>query len=175
VGKGASLSVTMLRDPVARVVSAWFYRCHSPNRDCYNVRGKFCQVGGRRGEGEGGGGGSQAHPSEMNGCLSAAGSRRVQAEAGKRWFGAGGGAAIEHQEVLLRRERGIEHQEVLLRRERERSERKKVLFCGGSGQAMRLEGTQRTMGLSTKKVSCGGSASEASERRCSSVAGAGKR
>jgi hypothetical protein len=56
VGKGASLSVTMLRDPVARVVSAWFYRCHSPNRDCYNVRGEFCQVGGRRGDGEGGGG-----------------------------------------------------------------------------------------------------------------------
>ena len=40
-------AVTMLRDPVARVVSAWFYRCHNPNRDCYNVRPEFCQEGQR--------------------------------------------------------------------------------------------------------------------------------
>lgn len=32
-------AVTMLRDPVSRVVSAWHYRCHSPNFDCYDVPG----------------------------------------------------------------------------------------------------------------------------------------
>lgn len=32
-------AVTMLRDPVSRVISAWHYRCHNPNFDCYDVPG----------------------------------------------------------------------------------------------------------------------------------------
>lgn len=31
--------VTMVREPLSRVVSAWFYRCHNPNFDCYDVPG----------------------------------------------------------------------------------------------------------------------------------------
>lgn len=32
-------AVTMVRDPVSRVVSAWHYRCHNPNFDCFDVPG----------------------------------------------------------------------------------------------------------------------------------------
>mmetsp|Transcript_17121 Transcript_17121/g.22207 ORF Transcript_17121/g.22207 Transcript_17121/m.22207 type:complete len:421 (+) Transcript_17121:67-1329(+) len=32
-------AVTVLRDPRSRVVSAWFYRCHNANFDCFNVDG----------------------------------------------------------------------------------------------------------------------------------------
>ena len=34
-------SVTILRNPVTRFVSAWHYRCHHPNYDCFNVREEF--------------------------------------------------------------------------------------------------------------------------------------
>ena len=34
-------SVTIMRHPVSRLVSAWFYRCHSPNSDCFQVRPEF--------------------------------------------------------------------------------------------------------------------------------------
>ncbi|GMI59473.1 hypothetical protein ScalyP_jg4579 [Parmales sp. scaly parma] len=36
---------TLLRNPVSRVVSAYGYRCHSPNNDCYRVREEYCQSG----------------------------------------------------------------------------------------------------------------------------------
>ena len=36
---------TLLRNPVSRVVSAYGYRCHSPNNDCYRVRDEYCQSG----------------------------------------------------------------------------------------------------------------------------------
>ena len=32
-------AVTMVREPVSRVVSAWHYRCHNPNFDCFHVPG----------------------------------------------------------------------------------------------------------------------------------------
>jgi hypothetical protein len=35
---------TMLRDPVARVRSAFHYHCHNPNGDCYLTRPEYCQV-----------------------------------------------------------------------------------------------------------------------------------
>jgi len=38
-------SYTMMRHPVARVLSAYKYRCHNPNHDCYNVRKDFCKHG----------------------------------------------------------------------------------------------------------------------------------
>jgi hypothetical protein len=31
----------LLREPTSRLLSAWFYRCHSPNIDCYQVRPEF--------------------------------------------------------------------------------------------------------------------------------------
>jgi hypothetical protein len=34
-------SITMMRDPVTRFISAWFYRCHNPNYDCFGVRKSF--------------------------------------------------------------------------------------------------------------------------------------
>jgi hypothetical protein len=34
-------SITIMRHPVSRLVSAWFYRCHSPNSDCFQVRTEF--------------------------------------------------------------------------------------------------------------------------------------
>ena len=34
-------SITIMRHPVSRLVSAWFYRCHSPNSDCFQVRSEF--------------------------------------------------------------------------------------------------------------------------------------
>lgn len=34
-------SITLLREPMSRLLSAWFYRCHSPNADCYQVRPEF--------------------------------------------------------------------------------------------------------------------------------------
>ena len=34
-------SITLLREPMSRLLSAWFYRCHSPNIDCYGVRPEF--------------------------------------------------------------------------------------------------------------------------------------
>eukprot|EP00975_Prorocentrum_lima_P020905 4398894-Prorocentrum_lima.AAC.1 len=37
------LSFTMLRNPVFRALSAFYYRCHNPNEDCYRVREDFCQ------------------------------------------------------------------------------------------------------------------------------------
>eukprot|EP00912_Choanoflagellata_sp_UC4_P000289 UC4_evm8s179 len=33
--------VTMLRHPVSRAVSGWFYHCHNPNSDCFDVREEF--------------------------------------------------------------------------------------------------------------------------------------
>ncbi|KAJ1461677.1 hypothetical protein M885DRAFT_558114 [Pelagophyceae sp. CCMP2097] len=32
-------AVTMLRDPLSRVISAWHYRCHNPNFDCFHLPG----------------------------------------------------------------------------------------------------------------------------------------
>ena len=32
-------AVTMVREPLGRVVSAWHYRCHNPNWDCFHVPG----------------------------------------------------------------------------------------------------------------------------------------
>ena len=29
----------MVREPLSRVVSAWHYRCHNPNWDCFHVPG----------------------------------------------------------------------------------------------------------------------------------------
>jgi hypothetical protein len=34
-------SIALLRDPMSRLLSAWFYNCHSPNSDCYQVRPEF--------------------------------------------------------------------------------------------------------------------------------------
>jgi len=34
-------SITIMRHPVSRLISAWFYRCHSPNSDCFQVRPEF--------------------------------------------------------------------------------------------------------------------------------------
>ena len=34
-------SIILLREPTSRLLSAWFYRCHSPNSDCYQVRPEF--------------------------------------------------------------------------------------------------------------------------------------
>jgi len=34
-------TLALLRDPSSRLLSAWFYRCHSPNADCYQVRPEF--------------------------------------------------------------------------------------------------------------------------------------
>ena len=34
-------SVTIMRDPRTRFVSAWHYRCHHPNYDCFGVRKEF--------------------------------------------------------------------------------------------------------------------------------------
>lgn len=34
-------SIAIMRHPVSRLVSAWFYRCHSPNSDCFQVRPEF--------------------------------------------------------------------------------------------------------------------------------------
>ena len=38
-------SFTMLRHPVSRVVSAFFYRCHSPSSDCFGLNKNFCKQG----------------------------------------------------------------------------------------------------------------------------------
>jgi len=35
---------TLMRDPVSRVRSAFLYRCHNPNNDCYHVREEYCQM-----------------------------------------------------------------------------------------------------------------------------------
>ena len=35
---------TIIRDPVERVKSAFYYRCHNPNMDCYHVRESYCQL-----------------------------------------------------------------------------------------------------------------------------------
>ena len=32
-------AVTMVREPLGRVVSAWHYRCHNPNWDCFHIDG----------------------------------------------------------------------------------------------------------------------------------------
>ena len=37
-------SVTIMRDPRTRFVSAWHYRCHHPNYDCFGVRKAFKAV-----------------------------------------------------------------------------------------------------------------------------------
>ena len=29
----------MVREPLGRVVSAWHYRCHNPNWDCFHIDG----------------------------------------------------------------------------------------------------------------------------------------
>eukprot|EP00605_Chrysophyceae_sp_TOSAG23-4_P001751 GSChrysophyteH1.ASY1.ANO1.1938.1 assembled CDS len=34
-------SVALVREPTSRLLSAWFYNCHSPNSDCYQVRPEF--------------------------------------------------------------------------------------------------------------------------------------
>lgn len=34
-------TLMLLREPSSRLLSAWFYRCHSPNADCYQVRPEF--------------------------------------------------------------------------------------------------------------------------------------
>jgi len=34
-------TLMLLREPTSRLLSAWFYRCHSPNADCYQVRPEF--------------------------------------------------------------------------------------------------------------------------------------
>lgn len=38
-----------MRDPVTRFVSAWHYRCHHPNYDCFNVREEFKAIRESRG------------------------------------------------------------------------------------------------------------------------------
>ena len=37
-------SLIMLRDPLTRYVSAWHYRCHNPNYDCFGVRKEFAAI-----------------------------------------------------------------------------------------------------------------------------------
>jgi hypothetical protein len=34
-------SIALVREPISRILSAWFYNCHSPNSDCYQVRPEF--------------------------------------------------------------------------------------------------------------------------------------
>ena len=34
-------SIALVREPLSRLLSAWFYPCHSPNADCYQVRPEF--------------------------------------------------------------------------------------------------------------------------------------
>lgn len=34
-------SVTIMRDPATRFISAWHYRCHNPNYDCFGIRKQF--------------------------------------------------------------------------------------------------------------------------------------
>lgn len=38
-GFGDVKAVAMVRDPVSRVISAWHYRCHNPNFDCFRLPG----------------------------------------------------------------------------------------------------------------------------------------
>jgi len=38
-------SVTIFREPISRLLSAWFYRCHTPNNDCFQVRPYFKEIG----------------------------------------------------------------------------------------------------------------------------------
>ena len=42
--KVAQHKFTIIRDPTSRVKSAFYYRCHSPNQDCYHVREEYCQL-----------------------------------------------------------------------------------------------------------------------------------
>jgi hypothetical protein len=37
-------SITILRDPTSRLLSAWFYRGHSPNNDFFQVRPEFKEI-----------------------------------------------------------------------------------------------------------------------------------
>lgn len=37
-------SISMLRDPTSRIISAWFYRGHSPNLDFFQVRPEFKEI-----------------------------------------------------------------------------------------------------------------------------------
>lgn len=34
-------TIAIFRNPVSRLLSAWFYRCHTPNNDCFQVRPYF--------------------------------------------------------------------------------------------------------------------------------------
>lgn len=38
-------SITIFREPISRLLSAWFYRCHTPNNDCFQVRPYFKDIG----------------------------------------------------------------------------------------------------------------------------------
>lgn len=37
-------SISLVREPVSRIISAWFYRGHSPNLDFFNVRPEFKEI-----------------------------------------------------------------------------------------------------------------------------------
>jgi hypothetical protein len=37
-------SIAIFRQPVSRLISAYFYQCHSPNNDCFQVRPEFKQI-----------------------------------------------------------------------------------------------------------------------------------
>lgn len=37
-------SITLTREPIARIISAWFYRGHSPNLDFFQVRPEFKEI-----------------------------------------------------------------------------------------------------------------------------------
>lgn len=37
-------SITIMREPTSRLLSAWFYRGHSPNMDFFQVRPEFKQI-----------------------------------------------------------------------------------------------------------------------------------
>ena len=37
-------SIALMREPTSRLLSAWFYRCHSPNSDCFQVRPEFKRI-----------------------------------------------------------------------------------------------------------------------------------
>ena len=49
MGPAFAPQVTIMRDPVTRFVSAWHYRCHHPNYDCFNVREEFKAIRESRG------------------------------------------------------------------------------------------------------------------------------
>jgi len=40
-----AFSFTLIREPISRALSGYFYRCHNPNEDCYHVNEKFCPTG----------------------------------------------------------------------------------------------------------------------------------